>query len=422
MRIAVTGNGCVDIMHPAQGIGFIKKAGFEYVSVSENAYADLRERVKYPGKSAYFDEIDKRFVSSVSDIKAEGIEPLVMESPSAVQRRDVHDTADLAEHINDMSLKAAKKTVKLAEGSNCGYILVRPLWDGISRDKLREKNLEYYKKIASACTKPETVILIPNTARLLNGHWMRGFLTEERESVSFLDELCAFDDRFRYCLDVSAASVCGKDFRELLVTLGGRVEAVLLADCDGNDIKHLLPFSCGQATDWLGLIRGLREISFDGVLVMDCADGSNAFPLIIRQKFFEMARETAEYFKWQIGLETAMKKYDHIVLFGAGNMCRNYIKNFGEKYPPIFTCDNNKNLWGNDFEGIIVHSPEDLLKLDDPDHTGIFICNMYYTEIRKQLEDMGIKNIEYFSDEFLSLYNYDRLDMIERSLGEKNAE
>ena len=174
-------------------------------------------------------------------------------------------------------------------------------------------------------------------------------------------------------------------------------------------------FAAGEKTAFI-VVSGMNTFP------LKLADGSNAFPLIIRQKFFEMARETAEYFKWQIGLETAMKKYDHIVLFGAGNMCRNYIKNFGEKYPPIFTCDNNKNLWGNDFEGIIVHSPEDLLKLDDPDHTGIFICNMYYTEIRKQLEDMGIKNIEYFSDEFLSLYNYDRLDMIERSLGEKNAE
>ena len=45
--------------------------------------------------------------------------------------------------------------------------------------------------------------------------------------------------------------------------------------------------------------------------------------------------QTMDYLAWQIHMADAMKKYDHIVLFGAGNMCRNYLTNYGEQYPPF---------------------------------------------------------------------------------------
>ncbi len=93
-------------------------------------------------------------------------------------------------------------------------------------------------------------------------------------------------------------------------------------------------------------------------------------------------------------------------------MCRNYMKNYGEKYPPLYTCDNNSKLWGTIFEGIEVKSPEELKKL--PADCGIFICNIYYSEIEAQLREMGIENIEYFNDEYMPSYYFDRLEMWEQ--------
>ena len=84
------------------------------------------------------------------------------------------------------------------------------------------------------------------------------------------------------------------------------------------------------------------------------------------------------------------------------------MKNYGEKYPPLFTCDNNPARWGEDFYGIKIESPEKLRDL--PENTGIFICNIYYREIEKQLQDMGItEGIEFFNDEFLQTFYMDRL-------------
>lgn len=176
----------------------------------------------------------------------------------------------------------------------------------------------------------------------------------------------------------------------------------------------LLPFtSIDSGMDWLGMIRGLRDIHFDGELIADFSGTMGAFSPLLRPALYKLAKETVEYFRWQIRLEQNMKRYEKIVLFGAGNMCRNYMKNYGEKYPPLFTCDNNAKLWGTEFYGLEIKSPEALKEL--PDNCGIFICNIYYREIEEQLHAMGIeRNIEYFNDEYMPSFYFDRLDMAER--------
>ena len=91
-------------------------------------------------------------------------------------------------------------------------------------------------------------------------------------------------------------------------------------------------------------------------------------------------------------------------------MFLNDMRYYGEKYPPLFTCDNNRSLWGTQKEGIEVKKPEDLKNI--PADCAIFICNIYYREIEEQLRDMGIQNkIEYFNDEVLPLCRCDMSDV-----------
>ena len=174
----------------------------------------------------------------------------------------------------------------------------------------------------------------------------------------------------------------------------------------------MVPFtsvsSLGQLTQWIEVIRGLRSISYDGPLILDMEHAAKFCPPLLRPDLMKFAKRTMEYLVWQIHMADAMKKYDHIVLFGAGNMCVNYMKNYGEIFPPLFTCDNNPARWGQEFYGLTIESPEKLRDL--PENTGIFICNVYYREIEKQLKEMGItEGIEFFNDEYLQSLNMNRL-------------
>ena len=60
-----------------------------------------------------------------------------------------------------------------------------------------------------------------------------------------------------------------------------------------------------------------------------------------------------------------------------------------------------------------VKSPEALKNL--PEDCGIFICNIYYREIEEQLRALGVeRNIEYFNDEYMQSFDFNRLDITAR--------
>ena len=170
-----------------------------------------------------------------------------------------------------------------------------------------------------------------------------------------------------------------------------------------------MPFSHAYSKpDYLGLIRGLREIDFDGLLWIDAMHSYGSYSTMIRPALMNLIKETGDFLAWQIGMEQGLKRYPNRVLFGAGNMCRNYMKCYGESYPPLFTCDNNQSLWGEEFCGLTIKAPKELLSI--PEDCVIYICNTYYREIDAQLREMGVTNpIEYFNDEYLPSYHMDRI-------------
>lgn len=274
-----------------------------------------------------------------------------------------------------------------------------------------DEEIEEQLKKLTGCS-----VLLQNQCEELNGHYVRGKYADAVEAAREIDTLNQNMDKktYGFCLDVGVCNLCGQNMYEYIVALGNRIKAVLIRENDGNRESAMLPFFYApqgrSQTDWLNLFRGLRKIDFDGVLILDYKSSTSAFSKHLRPLLDELACGIGEYFKWQLEQEKVLRKYKQRVLFGAGNMCRNYMKCYGEEFPPLFTCDNNKKLWGTSFEGLEVKNPEELRKI--PQDCVIFICNVYYKEIEEQLREMGIQNkIEYFSDEYMPSFYVDRLDV-----------
>ena len=267
----------------------------------------------------------------------------------------------------------------------------------------------------------DTSCLLTNQTKVLGGHHMRGKYCDAFEAAQAVDTANSTNSagtdstpngEYGFNLDVGKANLCGLDMQYFISTLGPRLKMVTICDNDGNQEASMLPFTAvyeGRSrTDWLGLIRGLRAVNFDGYLVMRIADTASAFSPIIRPELLKFSTIVADYIAWQIKIESVIKKHKSRVLFGAGNMCRAYMKCYGEAYPPLFTCDNNKKLWNTQFCGLEVKPPEYLKEL--PEYCAVFICNIYYSEIERQLRDMGLKNpIERFNDEYLPNFHFDRI-------------
>lgn len=424
MNVGCSIKKVIDIERPGQGIRDLKNAGFQSVffdlsvAFAKNSNGQLdRDRTE-----KYFNDNIPTLFSKINEC---GMSVDVMKAPYIEQRLRKKVTPD---YLKELALKS----VEIGVRSHCKFLVILP-FDTDSSNSVYDYNKNVMLDAVEHLVGTNTMILVENRYKNINGHFVRGFCSDETEAVGFIDELNRIaDDQygkriengeylpyFGFCMNVGTCNLCAQNMYDFAVTLGKRIKAVVLRDCNGSQDTSMLPFTSvndmAPQTDWLNLTRGLRAVHFDGELLMDFADTASAFSPILKPQVMSLAKAIADYFKWQIEIERLLDKYPSRVLFGAGNMCRNYMKNYGEKYPPLFTCDNNKNVWGQTFEGLEIKNPESLKEL--PDDTAIFICNIYYREIEEQLRSMGLNNpVEYFNDEYMPSFHFKRIDAVTRKL------
>lgn len=426
MNISVSPAGITNPRVPRQGLQDIADAGFHSIflemgmccppqELERAGMADKEEAGQSEGVSAVEQPgmLGLQFARMEGQCREKGLGIPVARAPYLL--RETKRT-DLWERM----MQIHEESVRYCGTLGCGYLVVRPWQEhtGFALPKTSlgsewEANRTYYLRLAAIAREHRVMLLLENQCRWVNGHLVRGVCSDGREAAEWIDRLNeeTGEERFGFCMDVGVCNLCGQDMHEFACALGSRIKAVILRDCDGHQENSLLPFTCSvqgkQQTDWLGLIRGLRDISFDGELVMDMSGTAAGFSPLLRPHLISLAKATAEYFCWQAGIEAQLKKNSLVVLFGAGNMCRNYMKCYGEKYPPLFTCDNNEKLWGTSFCGLEVKPPKALKKL--PQGCVVLICNIYYREIERQLRELGVENIGFFNDEYMPSFYFDRL-------------
>ncbi len=406
MNIVCAPAGMVGRENPRQGVADIAAAGFRDMLLDMSLYCTPAELER--NEAAVLQrKMCEETAGLRNQCRKNGMCTGVAYAPYLMRDTKCADTGKIMTHMSEISMKTAAQ-------NGCRYIVVRPLYGGIAEKDLWKVNREYYLKLAETAKEWNMVILLENQCKNKNGHLLRGVCSDAVCAAEWVDTLNreVGAERFGFCMDVGVCSICGQNMYDFILTMGDRLKAVILRDCDGCHESTLLPFTCAaqgrSQTDWLNLIRGLREIFFDGQLILNIKDTATAFSPILRPGLLAMAKAVADYFKWQIEMEQVLQKFSSRVLFGAGNMCRNYMKCYGEKYPPRFTCDNNKALWGSDFCGLEVKNPECIKALDKD--CAVIICNVYYKEIAAQLRQMNVENpIVYFNDEYMPSFYFDRI-------------
>ncbi|SFC59603.1 sugar phosphate isomerase/epimerase family protein [Butyrivibrio sp. YAB3001] len=411
MRMVFSPKGLItDIRYPGQGLIDIQNAGFTEVVLDgrlaiaeeEFRYVDrYRKFAKQENRAFLFDEpsgYKGRLEAFLSEVRKRNLKTKIAYAPCI--KTEVRNPI-----CNDPYRKLVQESVRLAVEQECESIIVKPVFIGVSLEKEWEVNKEFYLSLLPIVKGTNTRILLQNQYQNHEGHMVRGMMSDSLEAIKWVDELnqAAGENRYGFCLDIGACNLCGIDVYEFITSLGKKIDAVIFSDNDGHQEEALLPFSSISdglsTTDWLSVIRGLREISYDGVAIIDIGTTIRAVSVMLRPAYMELARETMKFLEWQITIEKQLQKYKNIVLFGAGYMCMNYMESYGDKYHPLFTCDNNSSRWGEEFCGLTIHSPKDLLTI--PDSTCIIICNTFFREIKEQIKQMGIEaDIVYFDGEY----------------------
>lgn len=397
----------ISMERPGQGILALNTVGQSRIFFL--IYAKFPE--KKEGKNAtkllkkYSPEtVVERYKTVIEKCMTCDIQTAFLKAPVVPQKADINSALPMLE-------TAIVQCLELCKTAKCGFLLVELPTQLMENDRDTKQIIyDYFMNIAKIAYEYHVMLLLKNQTKERGGHLIRGFCAEAFDAAEWVDKLNhkLGYDAFGFCVDTGICNICGNDIQTFINVLGSRIKVVILRENDGRKDVSMLPFTCTYfKTDWLGVIRGLRDIRFDGELAVDCSSTCDSFSPLLRPALYPLVKKTAEYFKWQIEIENHLKKYKQFVLFGAGNMCRNYMKCYGQKYPPLFTCDNNPKRWGTYFDGLEVKNPEELKKL--PKDCCVVICNIYYQEIEAQLRMMEIENIGYFNDEYMPSFYFDRL-------------
>ncbi len=405
MNIVCVPTGLIDLEHPQKGIETISESGFDSILFDMAACCPPDELEKMGKPGGRID--DSRYPAGL----AESIAPLLKQCLERKMHISIVRAPRLFRNtkrcdLTDVLSDLAKECIKICARAGCRQLIVSPVFAGVPHGTEWDVNRKYYLGLVNIARENDVTILLESQFRDMNGHLIRGICMDVNETAAWIDRLNrdAGEERFGFCMDIGVCTICGQGVQELTMTLNSRIKAVILRDCDGQHDTSMLPFTCINyghlQTDWTGLILGLRENCYDGSLIIDFGSNTMTYSHLLRPQMLRMAKMTADYFRWQIAIKAVIKKYDKRVLFGAGNMCRNYMKCYGREFPPLFTCDNDENRWGGQIEGLEIRPPEALRELEQD--CVIFICNIYYGEIEKQLRQMKIRNpVAYFSDEYM---------------------
>ena len=108
-----------------------------------------------------------------------------------------------------------------------------------------------------------------------------------------------------------------------------------------------------------------------------------------------------------------------IYVWGSGVMFDDYMEKYGKAYCPKYIIDSNPQKWGMEKYGIIIGSQE-ILRRVSMNKIHLIICNIYYREIEKQLEEWGIneyylyiQNRDWLNTILFPLEQYPEINLIE---------
>lgn len=292
-----------------------------------------------------------------------------------------------------------QEVVTFASENHC-YIVLD------TRDVTEEKLYQFVATAVAELVEKQVPLYIENGFVKQNNQYAYGAYSDADDLLKVCDEL---EKRYvgiktGVAVDIGNANALSKNIAGFIMKSGDKLQLVHVNDNNGDKCQRQMPFTftTGRgtlATDWNRILGALMKIGFDGYFIYNTTGLYDTTPKPLIPEMLQLQKVLADRFEKQFHFEEVLaQEGKQIVLFGAGAMATNYMKTWGEKYPPVFVVDNNAKRWGEAFYGTEIKNPEEVLHLDEEKRV-VIICNMYYNEIRKQLTQMGVA-FEYYNDEF----------------------
>lgn len=215
------------------------------------------------------------------------------------------------EDFNTYQVRAHRKCCDLTRYLGCDLMVVHPAHHiSMTPKEQKEKSIKLYSALIEDAKRTGVTILLENMWARRGGAGSAIFdsaCADANEAVDYIDTLntMAGEELFGYCFDVGHASLCGKNMRNFLCTLGSRVKALHIHDTNRIDDTHTIPYSfCTTSgapmTDWEGMLAGLGELGYRGAINFEAATAFVTYPKPLYPALLHMFCTIGRYFSDEI--------------------------------------------------------------------------------------------------------------------------
>jgi len=283
LEIGVQTKGLLPEKSPQVAMKQIKEAGFSRIDIGLDVF--LKNKELYEGKvNSFFDksleELCEYFAPYVEAMIAYGIRPSQMHAPYPVR------VEDRWEQNAYMQSVVIPKNLVIAEFLGVPYVVIHPFKMQYmhGRKAERRENVEYFKMLIPIAKQCNVKICLENLYESVGGRITEGVCADPEDAIWYIDTLndLAGEEIFGFCLDTGHLQLVKRDPYEFIKKMGNRIKILHLHENDFVCDLHQMPFTFGnepkQGLDWNGIIRGLREIGYEGTLSFETFPCVNAFP------------------------------------------------------------------------------------------------------------------------------------------------
>ncbi len=213
------------------------------------------------------------------------------------------------EEFNAYMIRAHKKCLDITRFLDCDLMVMHPAHAALSMThaEMKEESIKMYSAIIEDARRTGVTVLLENMWSRRSGAIFESACGSAEESADWIDTLNAIagEELFGYCFDVGHASLCGKNMKNFLITLGHRVKGLHIHDTDRINDSHTIPYSfvmpSGQPmTDFVGMLDGLRAIGYRGPVNFEAPVAFRTYPRPLHGAVLAMFYAIGKYFSNEI--------------------------------------------------------------------------------------------------------------------------
>lgn len=283
----------------------IAKAGFEALDFNIDTHLPYAAISKGP-LTTFFDQSVEELLAYYRPVKEaaehNGLSFGQMHAPFPLWVKDKPE-------VNAYVIQAVEKCAAVCQYLNCPALVVHPVVRSRAEDQW-ETNMALYRALIPAGKKYGVKLCLENIPAGARGRTAEGVCCRAEEVCRYLDTLNAEagQDIFGFCFDIGHANMVGTRVRDFLVGIGHRLTILHLHDNDGRSDWHTAPFTCmgssGYATDWEGLLQGLKDIGYRGTLNFETFRATKGLPRPLQAEMLHYIAAVGRFFKERLLSET----------------------------------------------------------------------------------------------------------------------